>query len=752
MDHGYRADKVDETDETFRLRQREPAEFEEGSFRTITLREGVQAVIGRLKAREAEGVVPRAADQPSEISATVRPRTWDPEARTIELVLSDERTNEIPRYTWGGEIAYYERLSLQPEHVRLGRINNGAPVLMVHRAGDPRAQIGVFVQGSIRVEGEGDERALVGTARFSSHLDEEREAHVQEIADGIRRNVSVGWRPFEQIWIPGDGGPDRVLVIDWEPMEVSSVPMGADDGAMFRAVPIPPRRQGAEMPDTGMPGLTASEIEIRDIRVEELAEERARQIVAERDERRAQIERLRVLGTSDEQIRAWVEDSKVTVAEARELAFAAAEERECATAVHGSVSVEGGRDERDVEAMRILGHLLCVRLGKDEQKVKEAIRINDEAGVRFAATGFDVRDLEGFALKREARKYARYNLLRLAEDRLSADGYDLAGVGVGRLADMACGIGTGLHGRGLNTTSSFPLLLAETLNTSVRMGYLEQPVDLRWCTRMDAPDFRSLYVVTLGDLEDLEEIDEGGEYPTSTLTESREGWAVVDYGKIFGLTRKLIVNDRLGAWSKLGEGYVKVANRRIRNATFGLLTANAALSDTVTLFHTSRGNTDDTGAVPSIAAIDAMGLRMATRPGHTPSEGETPTAPHMLRWLLTARKWLTRAQQELGMVSARADIAVTSPASAIPKHFEGIQDVVFDPILDAYNGGKGAGNAWFGTDGETVHYSWLEGEEGVQVALEEGFEIRGLKIRLSVALGAGVPDWRGLDRNLGAAS
>jgi len=48
-EHDFSSSKVDEKEETFRLRQREPSEFKEDSFRTIDLTEGVQAIIGNLK-------------------------------------------------------------------------------------------------------------------------------------------------------------------------------------------------------------------------------------------------------------------------------------------------------------------------------------------------------------------------------------------------------------------------------------------------------------------------------------------------------------------------------------------------------------------------------------------------------------------------------------------------------------------------------------------------------------------------------
>lgn len=48
-DHDFKNSKVDETDDTYRLRQRDPGDFKDGSFRTIELKEGVKAVVGHLK-------------------------------------------------------------------------------------------------------------------------------------------------------------------------------------------------------------------------------------------------------------------------------------------------------------------------------------------------------------------------------------------------------------------------------------------------------------------------------------------------------------------------------------------------------------------------------------------------------------------------------------------------------------------------------------------------------------------------------
>jgi len=44
--YGYRSAKIDETADSYRIRQRSPSEFTAGSFRTIGFRPGVKTVLG----------------------------------------------------------------------------------------------------------------------------------------------------------------------------------------------------------------------------------------------------------------------------------------------------------------------------------------------------------------------------------------------------------------------------------------------------------------------------------------------------------------------------------------------------------------------------------------------------------------------------------------------------------------------------------------------------------------------------------
>lgn len=90
--HAFRSDKVDETGDSYRLRQVDPSEFDESSFRTITITDGVKAVVGQPKAQkrddEEERVVKllpveKAEDKQIVLGIVSEPDTVDAQGDTI---------------------------------------------------------------------------------------------------------------------------------------------------------------------------------------------------------------------------------------------------------------------------------------------------------------------------------------------------------------------------------------------------------------------------------------------------------------------------------------------------------------------------------------------------------------------------------------------------------------------------------------------------------------------------------------------
>jgi HK97 family phage major capsid protein/HK97 family phage prohead protease len=132
------------------------------------------------------------------------------ESRTVELAFSSETPYE--RW-WGVEI-----LDHSPQSIRLGRLTGGGPLLMDH---DTRDHVGVIE--SVRIDADRVGRAVV---RFGKGA--RAEEVWQDVKDGIRRNVSVGYVINKAQLIETDGDTETYRVTDWEPLEVSLVSVPAD--------------------------------------------------------------------------------------------------------------------------------------------------------------------------------------------------------------------------------------------------------------------------------------------------------------------------------------------------------------------------------------------------------------------------------------------------------------------------------------------------------------------------------------------
>lgn len=132
------------------------------------------------------------------------------EARTVELAFASELPYK--RY-WGTEI-----LDLAPQSVRLGRLTSGGPLLMDH---DSRDHIGVIE--SVQIGADRIGRAVVRFGRSAR-----AEEIFQDVKDGIRRNVSVGYVIHKAMLVEAADDEETYRVTDWEPYEVSLVSVPAD--------------------------------------------------------------------------------------------------------------------------------------------------------------------------------------------------------------------------------------------------------------------------------------------------------------------------------------------------------------------------------------------------------------------------------------------------------------------------------------------------------------------------------------------
>jgi hypothetical protein len=134
----------------------------------------------------------------------------------------------------------YGALGREEGSIRLDRLQRGAPLLNTHRSWDLEDQIGV-VENPVITGGEG-----ICDVAFSRR--ESVAGYVQDVADRIVRNVSVGYvrHRVEMVAPEQEGGVWEYRVVDWEPYEVSLVPIPADMDSQIRAAGGAPQDADAE--------------------------------------------------------------------------------------------------------------------------------------------------------------------------------------------------------------------------------------------------------------------------------------------------------------------------------------------------------------------------------------------------------------------------------------------------------------------------------------------------------------------------
>lgn len=142
---------------------------------------------------------------------TLEVREINAESRTVELAFSSEI--EVER--WFG----MEVLDHNPGSIRLGRLQDGAPLLVNHEWDE---QVGVVESVTIGADRVGRAVVRFGRGELASEI-------FQDVQDGIRRHVSVGYMIHERkLQETREGGADVYLVTDWEPFEISIVSVPAD--------------------------------------------------------------------------------------------------------------------------------------------------------------------------------------------------------------------------------------------------------------------------------------------------------------------------------------------------------------------------------------------------------------------------------------------------------------------------------------------------------------------------------------------
>jgi hypothetical protein len=651
--------------------------------------------------------------------------TIDEEARTVELTFSTGAA--VTRSDWWSGKRWIEKLSMDPKHVRLDRLNAGAPLLNAHSGYSLEDQIGVVEDGSARIQG----KKGIATVRFSAR--ESVEPIFRDVKDKIIRNVSVGYivHKFEET--TGEDGSIPVrTAIDWEPYEISMVPMPADAGAQTRSgkkpqvdtYPCEILIRGASAPalepdhkEPVMDRTTPESIaEPNPLRPDPPPatpppaepNDRDRGVTQERE----RVEGIRQACRAGRMTREFETDlitSGVSLVEAQARVFKVLEGRDPDVP-------KGPTGRTEVTGEDPLVH---VRAG-----IANAI-LN-----RIAADRFKLEDI--------GRKYRGMSMLDIGRAFLNARGLRTTHMTRSELVDAMLATRAGYH-----TTSDFPMLLEDVANKNLRAAYEAAPQTWGPISKsVSISDFKPSRQLQIGDAPSLDEVLEHGEFQQGTIAEAKEAVQLKTYGKIFAITRQALINDDLNAFGEVPAAFGRKARDKESDLAWAQITSNPNMGDGVALFHTaSHGNLAAAGAVISVTTLGAGRAAMRIQKG---LDGVT-LLNLTTRYLIVPAAIETVADQNVTQITP----AQASNASPFTSGGRTPLTVIVEPRLDV-----ASATAWYLAcsvdQAPVLYYATLDGQSGPEVRQMEGFDVDGVKFRARIDVAFKAADWRAIYKNPGA--
>jgi hypothetical protein len=297
------------------------------------------------------------------------------------------------------------------------------------------------------------------------------------------------------------------------------------------------------------------------------------------------------------------------------------------------------------------------------------------------------------------------------------------------------------------SSSDFPQVLSNVMQKQLRRGYENAPQTFKAFTKVvTTKDFREIARVQIGEAPQLEKVAEDGEFKRGAVGESVEKYRIATYGKIISITGRVLIDDDLNAFGRIPLALGAQAANLESDAVWYQILKNAAMNDSVALFHATHGN------LGSALAIDVPGVS-AGREAMAKQKGlDGKTVLNLEPQLLLVPKALqTTAEKFHGQLYPATTSAV------VPDSMTKLA-IVSEPRLDlgvTFDGDTVAGSAtaWYlaatPTQIDTIELAYLEGAQGLQVETRTGFSIDGIETKARLDLGVKAIDFRGLYKNPG---
>jgi phage head maturation protease len=659
-----------------------------------------------------------------EIRGGFKPSTFDAVRNTVEVVWTTGA--RVKRYSYfDGE--YYEELSVKKAHVNLDRLNSGAPLLNNHNNYDLRDVIGVVEDAKIK-DGVG-----IATVRLSSR--DEVKGIVEDIKNGIIRNISVGYRVnrYEELKEKVEGAP-VLRAVDWLPMELSFVGIPADAAAQARNAKtetmecevVQEEKEGVTMDVENQPAavdLRQEEVPAPTVQPEaapapvtEQVAPPAAEVVPAAQPGEAETRSGEVQTPDAEAIRKQAMDDSLEI---RRLVKVASLTDEFADKLlTEKLTVEDARKEIFKELEKRTGSKINnYNVEVNNMSTPQKERQDAFQRAVLAQTKPEQHKVEG------ANPFMQGSLQQMIRKYLALSG-------VSEAHDMNI---TDLVGRALHHTSDFPLIFANTANKSLREGYDSAPSTFMPFVRVrTAKDFKEITSIMLSKGGTLKEVNEHGEYEKTSLVENGEKYVVKKYGLRIGKTYEMIVNDDMDALSIIPSEMGRRAKEKENEIFWSLIIANGNLSDGQPFFSAAHNNVISAGAI----AVGSLGQHRKAMRLMRDLDGELINLN--MSWLVVPAELETIGEQFVSQ-----NILAETPGNTNP--FYNKLKLLVEPRLDASSTSR-----WYtcADKGQLPmgEMASLQGK-GPETFIHEPWSVDGMEIKVRHHFGMKLIDPRAAIRN-----
>ncbi|WP_445363327.1 ClpP-like prohead protease/major capsid protein fusion protein [Microbulbifer sp. ANSA003] len=322
----------------------------------------------------------------------------------------------------------------------------------------------------------------------------------------------------------------------------------------------------------------------------------------------------------------------------------------------------------------------------------------------------------------EGNELSGYSMMEIARILMQAHGQSLSGLD--RMGVVAAAF--------THSSGDFATVLGNIANKSMLKGYEEaQEIFPRFTSVGNLSDFKLTTRTDLGSFPSLRQVAPGAEFKYVEIGERAETAALATYGELFSINRQAIINDDLGAFTRIPQKMGLAAVRTVGDLVFSILLNNPKMADGKALFHADHGNLAS-AALINTASIDAARVKMGKQKDGSAVLNIRP------KFLLC-----DIADEGSAKVALESEFEVgeSSKNNTTPNSVRNIAEVLSDARLSGHNG-------WYLNADPVVHDTievlYLDGQQAPVLEEQNGWSVDGVEFKVRLDAAAKAWDAKGM--------